>query len=177
MLEKATLGGGCFWCTEAIFKRLRGVEKVIPGYAGGHTFNPTYEEVCTGTTGHAEVVQITFNPEIIDYETLLRVFFATHDPTTPNQQGNDYGPQYRSIILYHNENQRRVAEKVMEELAKEFDKPIVTEVKPLEAFFPAEEYHHNYFERNPTKPYCQVVIAPKVEKFVKNFHHLLKPSE
>jgi peptide-methionine (S)-S-oxide reductase len=172
----ATFGGGCFWCTEAIFKQVKGVEKVIPGYSGGHVPNPTYEQVCSGTTNHAEVVQITFDPQIISYQTLVEIFMATHDPTSLNRQGNDIGTQYRSVIFYHNEEQKKIAQKVIQtlEAKKLYEKPIVTALEPFRAFYPAEEYHHNYFERNPNQPYCQFVIAPKVAKFREKFRAYLK---
>jgi len=176
-MEVATLGGGCFWCTEAIFSEVKGVEKVEPGYAGGTVENPTYEQVCTGTTGHAEVVQITFDPQVISYRQLLTIFFTIHDPTTPNRQGEDVGSQYRSIILYHSEEQRRVAEEVMEEVRRAKiwgDRPIVTELVPFKAFYRAEEYHHNYYRRNPDKPYCRLVIAPKLAKFRSHYPDMLK---
>jgi peptide-methionine (S)-S-oxide reductase len=175
--EVATLGGGCFWCTEAIFSEVKGVEKVEPGYAGGTVENPTYEQVCTDTTGHAEVVQITFDPQVISYRQLLAIFFTIHDPTTPNRQGEDVGSQYRSIILYHSEEQRRVAEEVMEEVRRAKiwgDRPIVTELVPFKAFYRAEEYHHNYYRRNPEKPYCRLVIAPKLAKFRQHYLDMLK---
>lgn len=174
--QKATLGGGCFWCLEAIFEQLRGVNAVQSGYAGGHVPNPTYEQVCTGTTGHAEVVQIEFDPDVISYRDLLNVFFAIHDPTTPNRQGNDIGPQYRSIILYHDEEQRTTAEATMRELEQSgtWDDPIVTELVPLEQFYPAEEYHNDYFRRNPEQGYCRLVIAPKVAGFRQRFTDMLK---
>jgi len=169
--EKATLGGGCFWCLEAAFLELRGVTDVVPGYAGGHVPDPTYEQVCMGTTGHAEVVQITFDPSVISYRDLLEVFFALHDPTTPDRQGNDVGPQYRSIILYHDEQQRQTAEAVIRELEASgvYEAPIVTEVVPLKAFYPAEPYHHRYYQRHPWQPYCRVVIAPKLAKLRQQF--------
>lgn len=175
-LEVATLGGGCFWCLEAIYSELEGVERVISGYAGGHVKNPTYREVCSGATGHAEVVQITFDPSVIDYRDLLRIFFTIHDPTTLNRQGADVGTQYRSIILYHDEAQKQIALEVMEEVIKQglWPDPIVTELKPFEVFYPAEEYHQRYFARNPWQPYCQVVIAPKVAKFRKQFFERLR---
>lgn len=174
--ETATFGAGCFWCTEAIFESLRGVVSVVSGYAGGHAENPTYKQVCTGTTGHAEVVQIKFDPKVITYEELLEVFFLTHDPTTPNRQGNDIGTQYRSIILYHNEEQKALAERVKAELDKAgaWDNPIVTEIVPFTTFYPAEEYHQDYFAKNPDKAYCQAVIRPKLEKFRKVFKAKLK---
>lgn len=175
-LETATLGGGCFWCTEAVFLEMKGVEKVVPGYSGGHVKNPAYREVTTGRTGHAEVVQITFDPKITSFSEILEVFFMTHDPTTLNRQGNDVGTQYRSAIFYHNEEQKKIAEKVITliEEDKVYDDPIVTEVTPFKAFYLAEDYHHNYFERNRNQPYCQFVVAPKVEKFRKIFKEKLK---
>ncbi|MCS6803207.1 MAG: peptide-methionine (S)-S-oxide reductase MsrA [Chloroflexota bacterium] len=175
-MEQATLGGGCFWCLEAVFDQLRGVEKVVSGYAGGTVPNPTYEQVCTGRTGHAEVTQITYDPAVISFRDLLEVFFAIHDPTTPNRQGNDVGPQYRSIILYHTEEQKRIAEETIRQLEaeKRWPNPIVTEVVPLEAFYPAEAYHQRYFENNPLQPYCQFVVAPKVAKARKAFADRLK---
>ncbi|MDR5683727.1 MAG: peptide-methionine (S)-S-oxide reductase MsrA [Armatimonadota bacterium] len=165
--EVATLAGGCFWCLEAVFDEVRGVVNVVSGYAGGHVPNPAYEQVCTGTTGHAEVVQVTFDPEVISYRDLLQIFFAIHDPTTPDRQGPDVGPQYRSAIFYHDDRQRRIAEQVIEELGSRgiWDDPIVTEVTPLQAFYPAEDYHQEYFRRNPDQPYCRAVVAPKVAKF------------
>lgn len=172
--EVATLGGGCFWCLEAVYKDLKGVEKVVSGYSGGWIPNPGYKLVTTGTTGHAEVVQITYDPEIVSYKELLQVFFTIHDPTTLNRQGNDVGPQYRSIILFHNEAQQRAAEEAIQEARALWSDPIVTEVKPLEMFYEAEEYHQNYFERNPYQGYCQVVIAPKVAKFRKQYVDKLK---
>jgi peptide-methionine (S)-S-oxide reductase len=176
--EMATLGGGCFWCLEAIFRQLRGVRKVISGYSGGHVKNPTYKQVCTGTTGHAEVVQILFDPRQISYEELLEVFFAVHDPTTPNRQGPDIGPQYRSIILYHNPQQRATALRIIDQLNRsgQFAAPIVTEVVPFQAFYPAEDYHQDYFRQNPTQPYCLAVIAPKVAKFQKLFRSKLQQN-
>lgn len=174
--QTATLGGGCFWCLEAVFEQLRGVTGVQSGYAGGHVANPTYEQVCTGTTGHAEVVRIQFDPDTISYRELLEVFFAIHDPTTPNRQGNDIGPQYRSIILYHDDEQRATAEAMIEELdaSGAWDDPIVTQVVPLEQFFPAEDYHSEYFRRNPNQGYCRLVIAPKVAGFRERFAAKLK---
>lgn len=174
--ELATLGGGCFWCLEAVFKDLRGVHSVASGYAGGHVANPGYKQVCTGTTGHAEVVQVRFDPNEITYGDLLRVFFAIHDPTTRNRQGNDVGPQYRSIILTHTDAQRQTAEAVMREIAEAglWSAPLTTEIKPLDAFYLAEPEHHDYFARNPGSGYCQVVVAPKVAKFRKQFAGRLK---
>jgi peptide-methionine (S)-S-oxide reductase len=174
--EKATFGSGCFWCTEAVFERLNGVNKVVSGYAGGTVENPTYEQVCSGKTGHAEVTQITYDPKVITYDELLEVFWRTHDPTTLNRQGNDVGTQYRSVIFYHNEEQKPLAEKYKEELNKSgaWDKPIVTEIKPFTNFYPAENYHQNYYDNNPAQPYCSFVITPKVEKFEKVFKDKLK---
>lgn len=176
MSEKATLAGGCFWCLEAVFEELRGIEKVESGYSGGHVPNPTYEQVCTGTTGHAEVVQLTYDPGVISYREILEVFFTVHDPTTLNRQGPDVGTQYRSAIFYHDEEQRRTAEEVISELEEKgvWEDPIVTEVVPFEAFYPAEEYHHEYFRNHPDQPYCRVVIAPKVAKFRKQYLERLK---
>ena len=174
--ELATLGGGCFWCIEAAFLELRGVTHVASGYAGGHVPNPTYEQVCGKRTGHAEVVQITFDPAVISYADLLRIFFTVHDPTTPDRQGNDVGPQYRSIILTHSDEQARVAREVVAEIdaAGVWDAPIVTGVEPLTTFYSAEAEHHNYFARNPWSGYCRVVIAPKVAKLRKQFAARLK---
>lgn len=174
--EKATLGGGCFWCTEAVYLELKGVIDVKPGYSGGHVKNPTYKEVCTETTGHAEVVQITFNPEIISFSEILEVFFMTHDPTSLNRQGNDVGTQYRSAIFYHSEKQKEVAEKVIELFDKEkvYTKPIVTEVTKFDTFYIAEDYHLNYYARNKAQAYCQFVVAPKLDKFRKIFKDQLK---
>lgn len=168
---RATLGGGCFWCIEAVFQRLAGVGSVTSGYAGGDTDNPTYEQVCNGRTGHAEVVQVAYDPDRVDYETLLEVFFATHDPTQKNRQGNDVGPQYRSIVLYHDPTQREIAEKAIRRLeaAGVYEAPIVTELKPLERFYPAEAYHQDFFRRNADQPYCQVMIGPKLEKLHQAF--------
>lgn len=176
--QSAVFGGGCFWCTEAVFERLQGVVSVMPGYAGGRRPNPTYEQVCTGATGHAEVVQVEFDPEQISFRDLLTVFFATHDPTTRNRQGNDVGTQYRSVILCADDNQKRDAEAFLRELrdAGQFQQPIVTEVQPLEAFYEAEPYHQKYYQRNTAAPYCQFVITPKVGKFATRFERLLKPA-
>lgn len=178
MMAQATLGGGCFWCLEAVYQGVQGVSAVKSGYAGGTVANPSYKEVCTGHTGHAEVVQITFDPAVISYADLLRIFFTIHDPTTPNRQGADVGPQYRSIILTHDEAQRATAEAVMQEIrsAGLWPAPIVTEVKPLEKFWPAEAEHDDYFNRNPGTGYCRAVVAPKVLKFRKSFSHLLKAA-
>ena len=174
--ELATLGGGCFWCLEAVYKDLKGVESVVSGYAGGDVENPTYEQVCGGRTGHAEVVQIAFDPQVVTYRDLLDVFFTIHDPTTKDRQGADVGPQYRSIILYHDPEQRAAAEAAIAELGSKgiWRVPIVTEVVPLEKFYPAEEYHRDYFELNPRQRYCQIVIAPKVAKFRKEHLARLK---
>ena len=174
--EKATLAGGCFWCLEAAFSDLRGVERAESGYAGGSVPNPSYEAVCTGKTGHAEVVQITFDPQVISFADLLHVFFTIHDPTTLNQQGGDVGTQYRSAVFYHTPEQKADVERVVAELKgdKVWDDPIVTEVKPLEKFYPAEEYHRDYYRRNPTQGYCRAVIAPKVAKVRKLYFDKLK---
>ena len=170
-LETATLGSGCFWCTEAVFDRLKGVQSAVSGYSGGQVPNPTYEQVCTGKTGHAEVVQVTFDPQQISFAEVLEVFWQTHDPTTKNRQGADVGPQYRSVIFYHNEAQRDVAASLKKELnkTKAFGNPVVTEIEAFNKFYPAEDYHQQYFELNGRQPYCQAVIAPKVEKFEKVF--------
>lgn len=172
----ATFGGGCFWCVEAVFTDVIGVIRIEPGYAGGDKPEPTYEEVCTGTTGHAEVVQITFDPDQITYKNILEIFFATHDPTTLNRQGNDIGTQYRSVIYYHDDEQRRIAEQVIAEVTDEgvYPDPIVTELAPLPKFYAAEEYHHDYFRRNPFQGYCQAVIAPKVAAFRQRFADKIK---
>jgi len=162
-LDTATLGGGCFWCVEAVFQELNGVEAVVSGYAGGSVPEPSYEEVCSGTTGHAEVVRITFDPDVVPYADLLRVFFATHDPTTVDRQGPDVGSQYRSAIFTHDEAQRRTAEQVINEVEPAFDDPIVTEVEPLDAFYPAEESHQDYYEKHPNAAYCRMHIPGKLE--------------
>jgi len=170
-MNKATFGSGCFWCSEAIYKQLNGVSKVTSGYMGGGISNPTYKEVCSGLTGHAEVVQIDFDPAEISYEELLRIFWNTHDPTTLNRQGNDVGTQYRSVVFYHDEEQKELAEKFKESLdaSGAFDQPIVTEISEAPSFYAAEDYHQNYFENNPEQAYCQAVVRPKVEKFEKVF--------
>lgn len=175
-LALATLGGGCFWCLEAAFEPLKGVQQVTSGYAGGNTTNPTYESVSSGKTGHAEVVQIRFDPSVISYETLLNVFFTLHDPTTPNQQGHDIGTQYRSIILTHDESQRQAAEAAIATInqSKRYSRPVVTQVEPLEHFYAAEEYHQDYFAKHPEKAYCQLVVAPKVNKVKETYKPLLK---
>ena len=174
-LELATLGGGCFWCLEAVYDQLRGVTDVVSGYSGGHVHEPTYERVCAGTTGHAEVVQLKFDPSAISFEDILRVFFTIHDPTTLNRQGADVGTQYRSVIFYHTEEQKAVAEQLIASLSHEklWSAPIVTEVEPFDRFYPAEDYHQEYFARNPHQGYCQFVIAPKMAKLRKEFSHLL----
>jgi peptide-methionine (S)-S-oxide reductase len=175
-MEVATLGGGCFWCIEAAFNEIRGVSNVESGYAGGELASPTYEQVCTGTTGHAEVVQITFDPDIISFKEILEIFFIVHDPTTLNRQGVDVGSQYRSIIFYNNEKQRKVAEQVIAELdaSKVWDKPIVTQVEPFKNFYKAEKYHRKYFSRHPEAAYCRVVITPKIAKLRKKYREKLK---
>ncbi len=174
--EVATLGGGCFWCTEAIFNELSGVEKVESGYSGGNVASPTYEDVCTGTTGHAEVIQITFDPKVISYRELLQVFFTLHDPTTLNRQGADMGTQYRSALFYHDDAQRKTAEEVIKEVdaAKTWKRPIVTEVVAFKAFYKADDYHQEYFEKNPKSSYCQVVIEPKIVKLREYYRAKLK---
>jgi peptide-methionine (S)-S-oxide reductase len=174
--EKATLAGGCFWCLEAVYEQLKGIESVVSGYAGGHVEKPTYEHVCTGTTGHAEVVQITYDPDVVSFRELLDVFFTIHDPTTLNRQGADVGTQYRSAIFYHDEQQKAVAEQAIADItaAKLWADPVVTEVTELDEFYPAEAYHQHYFQRNPQQGYCQFVIAPKVAKFRKQYLDRLK---
>lgn len=177
-LEEATFGAGCFWCSEAVFAKLKGVKEVVSGYAGGEKENPTYEQVCSGDTGHAEVVQITYDPQTISYPELLEVFWATHDPTTPDRQGNDVGSQYRSAIFYHTEDQKRTAEESKEKLGQrgKYSAPIVTQILPFKNFFKAEGYHQDYYEKNSQAPYCQVVIEPKIEKLEKQFKEKLKDS-
>ncbi|MGB2895764.1 MAG: peptide-methionine (S)-S-oxide reductase MsrA [Anaerolineales bacterium] len=177
-LEIATLGGGCFWCLEPIFDELTGVKAVKVGYAGGSSADPTYQDVCSGTTGHAEVIQISFDPDLITFGTILEVFFNVHDPTTPNRQGADVGTQYRSAIFYHDEGQRQTAKDVVRQIEADgvWDAPIVTEVTPLSMYYPAEEYHQNYFRNNPNQGYCQAVINPKVTKFRKRYADQLKSS-
>ena len=174
--EVATLAGGCFWCTEAAFNIIKGNEKVEPGYTGGSVPNPTYEQVSTGTTGHAETAQITFDPNVISYREILEIFFASHDPTTLNRQGPDVGTQYRSAIFYHNEKQKATAEKLIAELEKEgiWDSPIVTQVEPLKVFWRAETYHKDYYKKHPNQPYCQQVITPKIAKLQHRFLDKLK---
>ena len=175
-LETATLGAGCFWCVEAVFDDLKGVESVESGYSGGHTENPTYQQVCSETTGHAEVANVNFNPQEISFKEILQVFFAVHDPTTLNRQGNDVGSSYRSAIFYHDDNQKRIAEEVVKEVTAEgvYDNPIVTEVTPFDKFYIAENYRQEYFANNPNQPYCAAVVAPKVAKFRKKFVDRLK---
>ncbi len=174
--QTAVFGGGCFWCTEAIFQKLRGVKSVLPGYAGGETENPTYEQVAGRSTGHAEVIQFEYDPSLISYRDLLEVFFATHDPTTLNQQGYDKGPEYRSTILYNSDEQKLEAEKIIAELneAHANDKPIVTEIKQLNKFYPAEPEHINFYQNNPNSPYCQIIINPKIKKFKEKFASLIE---
>ncbi len=175
-METATFGGGCFWCTEAIFKSLKGVEKVTSGYSGGTMENPSYSDVCSGETGHAEVIQIELDPAIISFRELLEVFWSTHDPTTLNRQGADVGTQYRSVIFYHSEEQKEIAERYKKEMnsSNVFNKPVVTEISPFKKFYPAENYHQDYFENNSTKAYCQIVIVPKLKKFKEIFGAKLK---
>lgn len=179
-LETATFAGGCFWCTEAVFKRLKGIEKVISGYTGGRTPNPTYEEVLSGDTGHAEAIQIKFDPAIISYGQLLEIFFKLHDPTTLNQQGADIGEQYRSAVFYHSEKQKETAEKVIEKFEKDkvYNDPIVTEVTPFTNFYEAENYHQNYYKQNrSSNSYCRIVIDPKIQKLYKDFKDKIKEDE
>ncbi len=175
-LETATLGGGCFWCTEAVFDDLVGVVDVVSGYSGGHKKNPTYQEVCSETTGHAEVVQIKFDPDVTSFKEILQIFFATHDPTTLNRQGNDVGTSYRSAIFYHSDEQRRTAQALIDEITEDdvFSSPIVTEVTAFTSFYPAEDYHQNYYANNPNQGYCASVVGPKVAKFRKVFADKLK---
>ncbi len=174
MLEVATLGGGCFWCTEAVFSIVRGVMKIEPGYSGGRTVKPTYEQVSKGTTGHAEVVQITFDPSIISFREILEIFFATHDPTELNRQGSDVGTQYRSVIFHHNDEQKAIAIEFIEKLQKAYQAPIVTLVEPFKIFYRAENYHKGYFKNNPKQPYCKAVISPKIAKLRKHYRERLK---
>jgi peptide-methionine (S)-S-oxide reductase len=177
--QVATLAGGCFWCLEAVFNELKGMEKVVSGYSGGTVTNPSYGEVLTGTTGHAEAVQLTFDPRVISFRQILEIFFSIHDPTTPNRQGPDVGTQYRSVIFYHNEEQKAIAKQVIQELdaANIWDALIITEVTPFEAFYPAENYHQGYFRRHFEQPYCRVVIAPKLAKFREQYLEKLKRSD
>ena len=175
----ATFGGGCFWCTEAVFLKLAGVKRVVSGYAGGTVKNPTYEQVCAGFTGHAEVIQIEYDPAVIKFEQLLDVFFHTHDPTTKNRQGADVGTQYRSAVFFHDEEEKEVTKKVIAELNKsgDFDAPIVTTLEEMKIFYPAEDYHQNYFAQNPNNPYCRAVVGPKVSKFMKRYKEMAKKDE
>ena len=175
-LQTATLAGGCFWCLEAVYDEIKGVHSVESGYAGGHMDNPTYRAVCNGDTGHAEVIQVHFDPNVVSYRDLLNVFFAIHDPTTLNRQGADVGTQYRSAIFYHDDEQKRIAEELIKELNTQeiWDRPIVTQVEKLDKFYMAEDYHQEYFARNPYQPYCMAVVAPKVSKFRKHFLEMLK---
>lgn len=174
----ATLGGGCFWCLEAVYEQLQGIEMVVSGYSGGAVPNPSYELVCSGTTRHAEVVQLTFDQNKITFREILEVFFTIHDPTTLYRQGADVGPQYRSVIFYHNNGQRKIAEEVIAELeeAKVWEKPIITEVVPFSVFYPAEEYHQGYYRKNPNQGYCQIIIAPKIAKFRQMYFNKIKPK-
>ena len=176
--EVITLGGGCFWCLDAVFKDIKGVEQVLSGYSGGRDANPTYEDVCTGGTGHAEVVQVTFDPDVVSLRELLKVFFTLHDPTTRDRQGNDVGTQYRSIVLYRDEAQKQAAEDVIKEIdaSNVWDAKAVTELKPFEAFYQAEDYHQDYYGKNPLQPYCLFVIRPKVSKLRKKYLEMLKAS-
>jgi peptide-methionine (S)-S-oxide reductase len=169
--ELATLAGGCFWCLESVFREVKGVETVVSGYAGGTTVNPSYAQVCSGSTGQAESVQVTYDPKVVSYREILAIFFAVHDPTTLNRQGADVGTQYRSVIFYHNEQQKGDAEEAVKQLdaSGDWGAPVVTHVEPLQNFFPAEEYHQNYYNKNPEQPYCSLVIAPKLDKFRKQF--------
>lgn len=177
-MEKATFGAGCFWCVEAVFQSLNGVSNVESGYMGGHLENPSYSDVCNGDTGHAEVIQLDYDPSVISFEELLLVFFKTHNPTTLNMQGNDIGTQYRSVIFYHSQEQKKIANDMIDQLTKDlvFDKAIVTEVTPITEFYKAEDYHQNYFNQNTDKPYCAFVIQPKLAKFAENFKEKIKPG-
>jgi peptide-methionine (S)-S-oxide reductase len=178
-LQVATFGGGCFWCTEAVFLKLKGVEKVVSGYAGGKVKDPTYEQVCTGLTGHAEVIRIEYKPEEIRFEQLLDVFFHTHDPTTKNRQGADVGTQYRSAVFFNNDEEKEITKRVIAELDKsgDFDDPIVTTLEEMKIFYPAEDYHQNYFAQNPGNSYCRAVVGPKVAKFLKRYKDMAKKDE
>lgn len=178
-MQNATFGGGCFWCTEAVFQNLKGVTKVISGYMGGQTSNPTYEDICKGDTGHAEIIQIEYNEAEISFNDLLLVFFKTHDPTTLNRQGNDIGTQYRSVIFYHTQEQKKQAEEMIDDLTKQmvYDKPIVTEITPVSEFYQAEDYHQNYYNTNPYKGYCALVIQPKLAKFTEQFKEKLRTAQ
>ena len=172
--EEVVFGNGCFWCTEAVFEMIKGVKSVEPGYAGGHVKNPTYEQVSTGNTGHAEVIKIVYEPDVVSFEEILQIFFTSHDPTSLNKQGNDVGPQYRSVIFYMNERQKEKAEHYIKVLSKAYTKPIVTAVEPFVEFYPAEDYHKKYYQYHQDAPYCTLVIAPKVEKIEEKFKSLLK---
>ena len=178
-LQTATLAGGCFWCLEAVYDEIKGVESVESGYSGGKAMNPSYQDVCSGMTGHAEVVQVKFDPDVVSYRDLLNVFFGIHDPTTLNRQGADVGTQYRSAIFYHNDEQKAVAEQAIQDLNAQhiWDRPIVTEVAPFDKFYKAEDYHQEYFANNPFQPYCMAVVAPKVHKFRKHYMEMLKKSQ
>ena len=177
-MKQATFGSGCFWCTEAVFQDVEGVSSVVSGYSGGHIKNPAYREVCSGRTGHAEVVQITYDPAVISYDELLEIFWKTHDPTTLNRQGADVGTQYRSVVYYHDEEQKQLAEAYKQKLNESgaFTNPIVTEISPLDTFYPAEDYHQNYYKNNPEQGYCSFVIRPKVDKFKQVFSKKLKTN-
>lgn len=176
-LATATFAGGCFWCTEAIFNRLRGVASVMPGYSGGNVENPTYDQVCQGNTGHAEAIQINFDPKVVSYEKLLAVFFKLHDPTTLNQQGNDIGTQYRSAVFYHDQNQKEAAEKIIQKMNKDvYEGKIVTELSHFEKFYPAENYHQDYYAKNSSAPYCRIIIDPKITKLYKEFKEITKEN-
>ncbi|MEM6845078.1 MAG: peptide-methionine (S)-S-oxide reductase MsrA [Bacteroidota bacterium] len=177
-MKQVTLGSGCFWCTEAVFQDVAGVSSVVSGYSGGHIKNPAYREVCSGRTGHAEVVQITYDPSVISYDELLEIFWKTHDPTTLNRQGADVGTQYRSVVFYHDEEQKQLAEAYKQKLNESgaFTDPIVTEISPLDTFYPAEDYHQNYYKNNPEQGYCSFVIRPKVDKFKQVFSEKLKTA-
>lgn len=173
-IETATLGGGCFWCTEAVYQQLKGIEAVESGYTGGQVANPSYEQICEGTTGHAEVVRLSFDPSVISYREILEIFFTIHDPTTLNRQGNDVGTQYRSVIYYHSPEQQDTAKHVIAEMANVWDAPIVTELSPVETYYKAEDYHQNYFQQNPMQGYCAFIVAPKVAKIRKMFTEKLR---
>lgn len=175
--ETATLGGGCFWCLEAVYQELKGVQQVESGYAGGHVPSPTYEQVCEGTTGHAEVVRVSFDPGVVSYREILEIFFTIHDPTTPNRQGNDVGTQYRSVIFYHSPEQQETARQVIAAMANVWDAPIVTELNPAQEYYKAEDYHQNYFRQHPLQGYCAFVVAPKVAKFRKVFADKINSRE
>jgi peptide-methionine (S)-S-oxide reductase len=177
--ETATFGNGCFWCTEAVFQRLKGVQSVVSGYSGGTVKNPTYQDVCTGTTGHAEAIQVTFDPKVISYEDILAVFWHSHDPTTLNRQGNDFGPQYRSVIFYQSEKQQNLAEEYKKKLDASaiYRAPIVTEIVPFSVFYRAEDYHQNYYNEHKKQPYCRAIIGPKLDKLKKVFHDKLKSDD